>query len=378
MGIPVPEAFKQSTIEASGWDQALTWPGDALLLPLADAHPMPWGAIRDHLARNGFQLSTDLPPRQFAGGLANLNFLLHVNGQWMVLRRPPFGALPPGANDMRREHRVLAGLWRAVPVAPRSFHLCEDPAIAGAPFQLLEFRSGQAIRGTDLSPLPATPATGRALSAMLVETLASIHSADPVAVGLGDFGRPEGFFRRNAAGWEHRASLVATDGLTTAAREIVAWLKVCPDPGSGEPVLLHNDFKLDNVLVDMASLRPLAVVDWDMASRGDALFDLATLLSYWTEERDPPVMHRLGQMPTAAPGFFTREEAARAYAKATGRPLESIKAYRVLTMLKLGVVFQQLHRLGGENSNAARYADFDQLGAELFEFTLDILHDRIF
>jgi len=362
-----------------------TWPQGAALRSAEESRPQDWRAIARHLGAHGLLLDGQVPPRQFAGGLANLNYLLRLKGggpagaAWAVLRRPPDGPLPPGAHDMAREHRILSRLWQALPVAPRSLHLCADAQVAGAPFQILEFRPGIAVRGDSLAPLPETGATGAHLSGLLVETLAAIHGVDPAAVGLDDLGRPDGFFARTAKGWLSRAERIGDGELSPAVRAIARWLEGVPEPAANAPTLLHNDFKLDNMLLDPGTLRPVAVVDWDMGTRGDPLFDLATLLSYWTEAGDPDCMHRLAQMPTARPGFATREEAALAYGRATGRSIDDLKPYRVLTMLKLGVVFHQLHaRYRAGETTDARYAPFGALGDELLEFTLDIVNDKIF
>ncbi len=354
-------------------------PAGVALRPLAEGRSLDWNAIAGHLAAHGLAFDRAFTPRQFAGGLANLNFLVRVNQRWAVLRRPPDGPLPPGAHDMGREHRILSRLWQALPLAPRSLHLCTDADVCGAPFQVMEFRAGTAVRGDSLAPLAETPETGAALSDMLVETLAAIHAVDPERVGLGDLGRPAGFFARTAGGWIDRAERVAGGALSPAARAVAHWLGAAEVEDARAPTLLHNDFKLDNVLLDPKTHAPVAVVDWDMGTRGDPLFDLATLLSYWTEPSDPPCMHELAQMPTARPGFLTRAGVADAYARATGRDLAQLKPYRVLTMLKLGVVFHQLHarHRAGETADP-RYAAFGDLAEALFDFTLDIVNDKTF
>lgn len=373
---PVQSAREGDT--ATGREEAGV-PAGVALRSIADSRVQDWPAIARYLAAHGIVLDLAFAPRQFAGGLANLNFLLRLENGWAVLRRPPDGPLPPGAHDMQREHRILSRLWRALPLAPRSLHLCEDERIAGVPFQILEFRPGIAVRGDGLAPLPPTAETGARLSAMLIETLAAIHAVDPAQVGLGDLGRPKGFFARTARGWIERAERATDGAMSPAARAIASWLADVEAPDAAAPALLHNDFKLDNVLIDGETLAPIAIVDWDMGTRGDPLFDLATLLSYWSQADDPPAMHRLAQMPTARPGFLTREAAAEAYGRATGRSLGHLKPYRVLTMLKLGVVFHQLHarHRAGETTDA-RYAGFGKLADELFEFTLDIVNDKKF
>lgn len=350
-------------------------PAGAVLRSRADSWPLDWDAVGVYLRDRGLALDADFAPRQFAGGLANLNFLVRIEGGWVVLRRPPPGDLPPGANDMKREHRLLSRLWQALPFAPRSLHLCEDPAVAGAPFQLLEYREGIVLRGTSLAPLDARAGLPEALAAMLVETLADIHAVDTAAVGLDTLGRPEGFVQRTAEGWIMRAERVCAGTLSPAAAELARWLRRHCEGAGGDVTLLHNDFKLDNIIIDGASLRPVAVLDWDMGTRGDPLFDLATLLSYWTEAGDPPCMHRLSQMPTAAPGFPTREAVAAAYAARTGRSLAAFRPIRVLAMFKLAVVFHQLFERFKPDP---RYDGFDRLAEDLFAFTLDIANEKTF
>lgn len=279
---------------------------------------------------------------------------------------------------MAREHRILERLWRQLPLAPRSYHLCEDVTVAGAPFQLLEFRSGVSIRGDVLTPLPETVATGEALSRLLVEGLASVHAVDPAEAGLATLGKPEGFLARAAHGWIRRAGLVCDPTSRTVA-VLAQWLEQNTAGLGGDGTLLHNDFKLDNLLLDPATLAPVAILDWDMGTRGDALFDLATLLSYWSEVGDPACMRQLAQMPTMRPGFLTREQAAQAYSRRVGRPLSNFKVYRVMAMFKLGVVFHQLYfRYRSGEVQDERYAAFGQLADGLLEFTRDIADDKYF
>ncbi|MBT5415530.1 MAG: phosphotransferase family protein, partial [Rhodospirillaceae bacterium] len=149
---------------------------------------------------------TPTPP-QFAGGFGNLNYRVEIDGRPMVLRRPPAGPLPPGGNDMGREHRVLSRLWRAFPLAPRATLFCEDEAVLGAPFFVMEYRPGLVVRG-DLPPV--LHGRGAALGRMMIETLAAFQAVDPAAVDLDTLGRPDGFLERAVEGWIKRIH-VATD-----------------------------------------------------------------------------------------------------------------------------------------------------------------------
>jgi aminoglycoside phosphotransferase (APT) family kinase protein len=340
--------------------------------------PLPWDRLAAHLRGHGMTLELDQPPRQFAGGMGNLNYLLRIDGAPSVLRRPPLGPLPPGANDMRREHRVLSRLWRAFPPAPQSVHYCADEAVLGAHFLIMEYREGRTIRG---SRWPAAIAgdneATRAVSALLVRTLAELHAVDAAAIGLGDFGRPEGFLGRAVEGWAGRAAIAADGEPAPPTGEVVRWLRDNLVPG-GAPSVLHNDFKLDNMLWAPDDwTRRVAVLDWDQATRGDPLFDLATLLSYWTEPGDSEAMVILDQMPTGTPGSMTRAEARDLYAALTGRDLGDFRFHRVLGMFKLAVVFVQLHAQYRRGTvSDPKYAPFEAAGYGIMAMAHEVAQGR--
>jgi aminoglycoside phosphotransferase (APT) family kinase protein len=198
-------------------------------------------------------------------------------------------------------------------------------------------------------------------------------------VGLGDLGRPQGFMRRTAEGWIARGLDVMGRHAPRSAQALVAWLRAADLPDNPRPTLLHNDFKLDNVILDPETIGAVGIVDWDMATQGDPLLDLSTLLSYWAEPRDPDCMHELGQMPTAQPGFWTREQTAAVYAKETGRSLDAFQGHRVLAIFKLGVVFRQLHaRYQAEGSKDPRHARFARIADGIFDFGMDVASGKRF
>jgi len=346
-------------------------------LPAADTPALDWDGLARHLAARGHRLSLDPPPRRFAAGLANLNFRIEFDGAAAVLRRPPPGDLPPGAYDMGREFRILSRLWRAFPLAPRGLFHEDDAAVLGAPFQILEYRRGFAVRAELPAPLAREPAIPAQLGRVLVEVLAQLHAVDPAAVGLGDLGHPDGFLQRTIEGWARRGEQARAHGPGRLLPELAGWLRAHRVP-DGPPVLLHNDYKLDNLLLDPHTLAPVAVVDWDQGTRGDALFDLATLLSYWTEAGDPPAMHALSQMPSAAPGFPGRRQAAEHYARLSGRDLSGFRFHRVLGLFKLGVVFHQLHARYRQGKADARYAGFGQVADGILEFTEAVMRGEYF
>jgi aminoglycoside phosphotransferase (APT) family kinase protein len=348
------------------------------LRPPAAEVPLDWPRLAAYLADAGMALRLDPPPRQFAGGLANLNYLIHLDGRPIVLRRPPMGELPAGSHDMAREHRILSRLADALAVAPRSLHLCTDPAVIGAPFQILEYRPGLVIRATMPPALAGRPEVGARLSEVLLETMAAIHAVDTGAIGLGDLGRPQGFLARAVAGWRKRGLAAMEEDTEALHRDVGAWLEAHAR-SDGPPALLHNDFKLDNLILNPTDLSAVAVVDWDQGTRGDPLFDFATLLSYWVHSDDPPAMHDMAQMPADQPGFLTRSEAVARYAALTGRDVSDFLFYRVLAMYKLAVIFLQLGlrwRTGATTD--PRYAAFSPIGSGILEFTHEIAQGRAF
>jgi aminoglycoside phosphotransferase (APT) family kinase protein len=287
-----------------------------------------------------------LAVRQFAGGHANLTYLLRFGGgdgtREYVLRRPPLGPVAPGSHDMSREHRVLAALWRAFPLAPRSYLLCEDAEVIGASFFVMERRRGVVVRGAVPACFGggADPVANRKLSEVVVDVLADFHAVDPARAGLETLGHPEGFLRRQVEGWSGRWERARTEE-NPLADELVKWL-LASLPASPAPTLLHNDWRLDNMAVaEDDPGRCVAVYDWDMATRGDPLADLGTVLSVWHDPDEAPGFP--SAMPVHLPGFLERHAAARRYGERRGCDLSGLDYYVVFGTFKMAVVLQQIY-----------------------------------
>ena len=196
---------------------------------------------------------------QFPGGKANLTYLLSFGCHEYVLRRPPLGPVAPGAHDMSREHRVLSRLSKFFALAPDSYLFCDNESLIGAPFQVMERRHGQVIFTTLPSSLVRQPQLCAGVSKMLVEVLVQLHAVDRRAAGLGDLGRPAGFVARQLDGWCKRWQAAAHEPVP-ALEALVRWLEQ-KLPASPPACLLHNDYKLDNVLVAHDNpTRPVAVL----------------------------------------------------------------------------------------------------------------------
>jgi aminoglycoside phosphotransferase (APT) family kinase protein len=303
------------------------------------------------------------PPevRVIAGGRSNLTYEVVRNGRSMVLRRPPLGHVLATAHDMQREYTVLSALAPTPVPVPRTLAYCADTAVIGAPFYLMEkvdgvvYRDGRALRGLD-------PAAGQALGRALADTLAALHTVDPGAVGLSDFGHPEGFLSRQIRRWSKQLKASYTRPLPGA--EELAERLAGTEPVSGRPTVVHGDFRLDNVLVDPASPgRIAAVLDWEMSTLGDPLTDLGITCVYWDG------LDGMGQgippSPGNLPGWPSRAELVARYAERSGVEVGALDWYVAFGYFKLAVILEGIY---------CRYAQgltvgegFDRIGAAVPE-----------
>ncbi len=300
---------------------------------------------------------------QFGGGHANLTYLLRFPAREYVLRRPPLGPVAPSAHDMRREYRVLSKLHRHFSLAPASYLYCEDESIIGAPFQVMERRHGTVIRR--LVPEPyRDPRLLTRIGHMVVDTLADLHRLDRDAVGLGALGRPEGFVERQIDGWAKRWDAARHEDNPDMDR-LVSWLRARRPP-PGPFALVHNDYKLDNILVDREDpATAVAVLDWDMCTSGDPLADLGYLLNQWAQADDDPKWIEAASMPSAQAGFPRRADAIERYARRTGFDVGDIDWYFALATMKFAVVLQQIFiRWRRGQTRDERFAHYDERARE--------------
>ena len=296
--------------------------------------------------------------RQFGGGHANLTYLVAFGDSEYVLRRPPLGPVPPGAHDMRREYAVLSRLARAFPYAPRAFVSCTDPAILGVDFVVMERRRGEVIRTTLPPTLAGDPDARRRLGEHFVDVLAALHAVAYAQIGLAELGRPDGYLARQLAGWIQRWNAAETPGRADAGPLVARLAESIPV--SGPPAIVHNDYKLDNAIVDERDpARIVAVLDWDMCTIGDPLVDLGYVLSLWPEPGEP-VAPGVGTMPTAVPGFPARSRLVERYARASGRDVSRIGWYHAFNIFRYAAIAQQIYaRFVRGHTRDERFRHFD-------------------
>ncbi|GAC1575911.1 MAG: phosphotransferase family protein [Candidatus Elarobacter sp.] len=280
--------------------------------------------------------------RQFGGGHANLTYLVRFGEREYVLRRPPLGPVPPGAHDMRREHRVLSTLHAGYPLAPQSYLLCTDHDVIGADFFVMERRHGIAFRSDIPEPWRDDRAMLRRVGETLIDNLALLHAVDAGSVGLGDLGKPDGYVTRQLNGWIERWGAALTPDVG-AAEPLTGWLRQTI-PEQQRTTLVHNDYKLDNTLLSPVDpAQTVAVLDWDMCTRGEPLMDLGYLLTLWAEPGEDGGGGMQRGMPTWRPGFASRREAAQRYAEKSGADISNLHWYVVFNAFRFAVIIQQIY-----------------------------------
>lgn len=308
---------------------------------------------------------------QFPGGHSNLTYLLRFAGGELVLRRPPFGTVPPRAHDMAREYRVLAAIHPLFPLAPEPYLLCEEAGVIGSVFYVMERRRGFVIR-TDEPPEVCDPAMRGRISGAIVDTLADLHAIDLAAHHLDSLGKPAGFVARQIRGWTERWHGSKTSEVPEM-ETLATWLasRVPPDPD--RPALVHGDYKLDNVMLDRAAPdRLVAIFDWEMSAVGDPLVDLGILLCYWVHVPGASNDAALASV-TTRPGWFNRQQILERYAARLPATLDAIAFYEVFAIFKLAVVVQQIYaRYVRGQTDDARFASFGERVSLLARLAADL------
>jgi aminoglycoside phosphotransferase (APT) family kinase protein len=294
-----------------------------------------------------------------SGGRSNLTYLVESPGHRLVLRRPPLGHVLPTAHDMRREWRVISALAPTPVPVPEPVAFCADEDVIGAPFYLMGYVEGSAVRTREQLGDPA-PERARRLSERLAEVLAAIHAVDYREVGLGDFGRPEGYMSRQLDRWCQQWERSKTADLPEYYRLVDRLRERLPAESAS--ALVHGDYRLDNTLIRPADLEIRAVVDWEMSTLGDPLADLGLTLTYWHDSGD----EERARIPvagdvTVAPGFMSAAEFAGHYAKVSGRDISDLGFYVAFGNFKLAVIVEGIHARFRQGKTVGE--GFDHIGS---------------
>ena len=284
----------------------------------------------------------ELEVRQFPSGASNLTYLLKVADWEGVLRRPPLGPVPPKAHDMNRESKILSHIHPAFPLAPEPYFLCEDESIIGAPFYIMERRRGVILDEAFPEGYEPTPELCLGISETVVETLVELHTVDWREASLKDLGRPEGFLERQVKSWIERYDRAKSEEVEEVG-PLTDWISNNV-PESPVPTIIHNDYKLNNLVLNSEDLTEVrAVLDWEMATIGDPIFELGVSMSYWLEPDDPEDLKKVMPTVTSMPGFLTRDEFMELYAEKSGRDLSNKRFYLTLGYFRLAAALQQIY-----------------------------------
>jgi len=309
--------------------------------------------------------ATKIEVEQFTGGHSNLTYLIRFGADQFVLRRPPLGPVAPTAHDMPREFHLLQALHPHFELAPQPILLCEDVTVIGAPFYLMERRQGLVVHDRLPAEIGADNNLRRCVSESVVDTLVALHAVDVYATGLVRIGKPLGFVERQVRGWSERWARAMTSDVPEM-NEVARWLaENQPARSETGATIVHNDFKLDNIMLDPRNPgRVVAVLDWEMCSVGDPLIDLGLLLCYWTLQSN--VERQSLRAVTSGPGWLTRAEIIERYARQTGRDLSRILFYETFARFKVAVIIQQIYfRFARGQTSDERFRNFDRLVLEL-------------
>ncbi|MCQ6279543.1 phosphotransferase family protein [Bacillus sp. EB600] len=282
-----------------------------------------------------------LEVKQYPTGVSNLTYFIR-SGEWeAVMRRPPSGPLPPKAHDMKRESDLLTKLHPVFPLVPKPYVYCNDPEVLGEPFYVMERKHGVVLDYKFPAGFTASKELCKEISYAVVDALAQLHSVDYEKADLANFGHPNGFLERQVNGWIHRYIKFKTDEIPYF-EPMAKWL-VDHIPSSQYASIIHNDYKLNNMLLSKEFKQIEAILDWEMATIADPFFDLACALGYWMEEEDPDYLKDSLPTVTTLPGFIKRKDFIQRYAVKTGKDIPSLTFYMVFTYFKLAVVLQQIY-----------------------------------
>jgi aminoglycoside phosphotransferase (APT) family kinase protein len=283
-------------------------------------------------------------------GHSNVTYLIERDGGAWVLRRPPRPPLPPSAHDVLREARLLAAVQDADVRTPRVLATCDDEAVIGAPFYVMERIEGDVM--TSEIPRALEGETAR-IGEELVDALVEIHAVDWRGCGLDGYGKPTGYLdrqlRRFGGLWEHNR----TRELPVLDR-VTAWLAE-HKPESPEATIVHGDYRLGNTMfAPGAPARLVAIFDWELATIGDPLADVGYLVATWSQADDPEDALRGLSAATRRPGFLTRDELIARYEERSGRSMSDVRWYMTLALWKSAVFLEGSYkrRLAGTTEDA--------------------------
>jgi len=273
---------------------------------------------------------------QFRSGASNLTYLLSYSERDLVLRKPPVGTKAASAHDMKREYLIQSRLQSVYPLVPKMIALCDDQSVMGSDFYVMERVEGEIFR-RDI-PEAITAADISVMADSLINGLVQLHAVDSSI--LKELNRGAGYVQRQVEGWSKRYRNALTDDVP-AAEKLMAWL-AANQPDDVDSCIIHGDWRIDNMVFDLANARIAGVLDWELATVGDPLMDLGSALAYWVDRDDESAFASLRRQPSHLPGMPTREEFLQRYLQLSGRKCADFTFYEVFGLFRLAVIIQQI------------------------------------
>ncbi len=279
---------------------------------------------------------------QYSGGASNWTYRLAYPSHDLILRRPPAGTKAKGAHDMGREFRLQTALAPVFPFIAHQHLYCTDESVIGAEFYIMDRLRGiiprrHMPRGVNLNPEQA-----RTLNENFLDTLVALHAVDYEAAGLGVLYKGGGYARRQIEGWNARYEKARTWNVPRA-NKVKQWLAANIPEDAGACVI-HNDFRLDNVVLNPDDPTTLiGVLDWELATIGCPMMDLGSTMSYWIQADDDNLLRKMSRQPSYLPGMLSREQMVAAYCERTGRDVKAWPIYEVYGLFRLAVILQQIY-----------------------------------
>lgn len=313
--------------------------------------------------------------RQFASGHSNLTYSINFGEQRFVLRRPPFGTKPKSGHSMIREYSVMKALKPAFGAVPQCyFHMDDETSPFGAEFYVMQQVEGRKLEKAIPVDWNFGADENRKLCTTFFRKLIDLHSVDYKAVGLGNFGKPEGYVERQIKGWNGRFDRAITDDVE-AFKDVRDWLEAIMPASEVGHAICHGDFRLDNVILNGENPFEIeAILDWEISALGDPLMDLGNTLAYWIEAGDPDNIRMTAMQPSMADGMLTRAEIIDMYGTATGYDMSKFAFYHVYGVFRLAVIIQQIYYryYHGQTQNKA-FASFGHMTNTLGNYARSLI-----
>jgi aminoglycoside phosphotransferase (APT) family kinase protein len=330
----------------------------AELTPVRSGHEFDEAALARFLEREVAGFSGPLRVQQFEGGQSNPTFMLESPSGRYVLRKQPPGTLLPSAHQVDREYRVMKALADTQVPVPRMFALCEDPAVIGTKFYVMEAMAGRIFEHPTLEEAPREQR--RALWRDLVRVLAALHAVDWQAVGLGDFGRPGNYYERQVARWSKQYRAAQTAELASMER-LLEWVPAHIPP-AGPTSIAHGDYRMQNIMFHPTEARVVAVLDWELCTLGDPLADLGYLCMEYNADFSGEVTLRRPAAELAELGLPTQEEVVAWYCADTGRErIDNWEFYVAYNLFRSAAIVQGVYKRGLDgNASSAKALQYKE------------------